>query len=332
MAKVKQLSPDGVSRPQLKSLDDLFGLDEATAGRAVVELDFDDLVPYRDHKFSLYEGERLADMVESVRNNGVFTPILVHMWGEKYEILAGHNRANAAKLAGLTTVPAIILDTLSDKEAQAVVVETNLMQRSFGDMKHSEKAAVLALHHAKMFSQGKRNDILSHTDEIDDELNRTCAIKSTTYEILKTEYGLSKDTVARYLRVDKMINDLKKLLDDGKISFLSAVQLSYLRLPEQTLVAMCLTADNCNYTLDMKKSERLRKQSEIEKMNADDIHSILEGEKSSKPPKRKPIVKLNENLYAHYFADKTESEIKAIVHIAICEYFERQGDANHDEN
>ena len=79
---------------------------------------------------------------------------------EAFEILAGHNRINAAQLAGLSTVPAVVLEGITDEQAMVYVVETNLMQRSFADMKHSEKAAVIAMHHCKMFSQGKRNDIL----------------------------------------------------------------------------------------------------------------------------------------------------------------------------
>ena len=81
--------------------------------------------------------------------------------GEVLEILAGHNRVNAAKLAGLSEVPAIILENISDEEAWIYIIETNLMQRSFADMSHSEKAAVIATQHSKLFSQGKRNDIIN---------------------------------------------------------------------------------------------------------------------------------------------------------------------------
>jgi len=77
------------------------------------------------------------------------------------EILSGHNRVNAAKLARLETVPAIMLENVSDAEAWIYVVEANLMQRSFSDMPHTEKAAVIAIQHSKLFSQGKRNDILA---------------------------------------------------------------------------------------------------------------------------------------------------------------------------
>ena len=160
------------SKPRLKNLDDLFNLnngvnpleapvqtinDQAPHKRAVTIVVIDTLTPFKGHPFHLYEGERLDDMVSSIKANGVLVPIIVRRLGIKLEILAGHNRINAAKLAGLTEIPAIIFDNISDDDAMVYVVETNLIQRSFSEMKHSEKAAVIALHHSKMFSQGKRN-------------------------------------------------------------------------------------------------------------------------------------------------------------------------------
>ena len=154
---------DKTKKPALKNLDELFDQfgDMPPAGKnAIVEVEVGSLTPYPDHPFKLYEGERLDDLVESVRTNGVLVPIIVRRVDDALQILAGHNRVNSAKQAGLSTVPAIILEDISDDEAQVYVVETNLLQRGFADMSHSEKAAVITLHHSKMFSQGKRNDII----------------------------------------------------------------------------------------------------------------------------------------------------------------------------
>ena len=124
------------------------------------------------------------------------------------EILAGHNRVKAAKTAGLAVVPAIILENISDEEAWFYVVETNLMQRSFTDMSHSEKAAVIAAQHSKLFSQRKRNDILRELVDLEKshEINDHKSLPQSG-ERLRTDrqvaamYSLSKNTVARYLRV-----------------------------------------------------------------------------------------------------------------------------------
>lgn len=132
-----------------------------------IDVEINALRPFRRHPFHLYKGERLSDMVESIRANGVLVPIIVRRTDMGLEILAGHNRTNAAKIVGLSKVPAIVLDRLSDEDAWIYVIETNLMQRSFSEMSHSEKAAVITTHHSKIFSQGKRNDILERLNNIE---------------------------------------------------------------------------------------------------------------------------------------------------------------------
>ena len=115
----------------------------ASAGPAVREIPIELLVPYSDHPFTLYKGERLDDMVQSVKTNGVLSPILVRELDGKYEILAGHNRTNAAKLAGLTAVPAVIKTGLSDEEADMYVTETNLILSRYRDnIAYAEKHVI----------------------------------------------------------------------------------------------------------------------------------------------------------------------------------------------
>lgn len=97
---------------------------------AVQQIPCDKLHPYHNHKFELYSGERLEDMIASIKENGVLSPIIVQPDGDGYEILIGHNRWNASKLAGLPTVPAIIKAGLTEDEAEMYVVESNVMQLS----------------------------------------------------------------------------------------------------------------------------------------------------------------------------------------------------------
>ena len=115
---------------------------------------------FHDHPFHLYEGERLDDMVESIKEHGVLTPVIVQKIKGGYEMLSGHNRANAAKLVGLTEIPAIVKESLTEQEAYVYVIETNMIQRSFNDLLPSEKAAVMAEQYDKTCCQGKRNDII----------------------------------------------------------------------------------------------------------------------------------------------------------------------------
>lgn len=112
------------------------------AGGGVEMLDINGIRPFHGHPFHLYEGERLDDMVESIKEHGILNPVIVRKMHYGYEMLSGHNSQNAGKLAGLTQIPAIVKENLSDADAYVYVIETNLMQRSFTDLSISEKAAV----------------------------------------------------------------------------------------------------------------------------------------------------------------------------------------------
>ena len=114
--------------------------DQASDGVQVLPLD--KIKDFHDHPFHLYEGERLDDMVESIKEHGVLSPVIVQKIQGGYEMLSGHNRANAAKLAGLAEIPAIVKEGLTEQEAYVYVIETNMIQRSFNDLLPSEKAAV----------------------------------------------------------------------------------------------------------------------------------------------------------------------------------------------
>jgi len=305
--------------PRLNSLDDLYLLDgPSTAsngelqnsdnhGSALQTLEISVLVPFAKHPFRLYEGEHLEDMVESIRQNGVIVPIIVRRQEDVFEIPSGHNRVNASKLAGMATVPTLVKESLSDEDALRYVIETNLMQRSFNDMAHSEKAAVMALHHSKLFSRGKRNDIMAELRKLEGQLtdteNSTCAQnehKSKSRDIVAQEYGLNRNTVARYLRINKLITELKVRLDNREIPFIAAVTLSFLDDGCQRLLNHCL--DLNSFKLDQSKAEILRGYSEKGELDSDSIYLILSGESVQKPTQhRTPTVKVRKAVYSKYF-------------------------------
>ena len=128
--------------------------DTSVAVNGIVSIPVEEIHPFYDHPFRLYEGDRLEDMVQSIRAYGVLNPVIVRKAARGYEMLAGHNRTNAAKIAGLTEVPAIVKTDLSDEDAYVYVIETNLLQRSFAELLPSEKAAVLVARYEKISSQG----------------------------------------------------------------------------------------------------------------------------------------------------------------------------------
>jgi len=326
--------PDRPAPKRIKSMDELLMAVEPESQptnikSGVVRLNFSQVDPYPNHPFRLYSGERLDDMVASISNYGILTPMITRIKDNgRYEMLAGHNRMNAGTLAGLDEGDFIIKENLSDEEAWMYVIETNVMQRSFADMLPSEKAAVLALRHSKMFSQGKRNDIIAELIKLEKsheikevETSAPVGQKLTSRDKVGLEYGLSKNTVARLLRVDKLDNDLKIRVDNSEISIRCAVDLSYLAEAEQVEVNKVLTENE--YKVDMKKTDMLRNYSENSKLNEKNIYQILSGEINKKPKSTTPSpVKIKHKVYSKYFtADTKASEIERIVDEALEWYF-----------
>ena len=230
---------------------------------------------FKDHPFHLYEGERLADMVQSVRDHGILNPVIVRKVYGGYEMLAGHNRMNAAQIAGMTEVPAIVKKDLSDEEAYVYVIETNVIQRSFTDLAPSEKAAVLSARYEKVISQGRRNDILREIEEIG-----TCGHdvhKSRSRDGIGEEYGMTGRNIARYMRVDKLIRPFKDRLDAGGLTLTAAVELSYLPEDEQNIVA------EKDAAINEKAAKSIR--AAAGELTEDKLEEILHPVKGSAPAK-----------------------------------------------
>ena len=336
------MKADVGQKRRLKNLDDLFLLNDGVIPSAPPDklqtvndrqlqstIAIKELTPFKAHPFRLYEGERLDDMVDSIRKNGILVPIIVRRIGDTFEILSGHNRVHAAGLAGLERVPIISLEDVSDDVAWIYVVETNLMQRSFADMSHSEKAAVIATRHNKMFSQGKRNDIINalkllentHNNNENGTLPQVGAELRTDAKI-GLDYSLSKNTVARYLRIHKLIVPLKARLDNDELSFIPAVGLSFLKEAEQILLDKCIGLNE--FKVDMKKAGLLRQYSESARLDEDNIYLILSGETKSAGKKRRSYAfKIKPKVYKKYFSDKLKPpEVEAIIEKALDFYYQ----------
>ena len=299
----------------------------------MIEIDL--LVPYTNHPFKLYEGDRLSDMVRSIKEMGVLLPIIVRPIGsdnKQYEILSGHNRVNAARAAGLNQIPAIIKHDLSDNEAALIVTETNLVQRSFADLSHSERAVALKQHLDALKNsnggQGRRNDLLSEIEMLSNpdntKTNSTSALlgeKLFSVEKVGMKYGLSKNSVARYVRISYLIEPLLERLNNDEIGLYPAVSLSYLSPDEQTELNAILTEKK--YKVDMKKAEVLRDFSETKKLTPDRIIQILSGELNKKTKTKLPATfKIKYKLYTKYFDEAMkQDEVESIIDKALDAYF-----------
>lgn len=329
-----------MSEKRLMSLDDMFGdtQPEKETKSGITEIEIEKLVSFSNHPFKLYEGERLNDMVESIKEFGVIVPIVVRPIGTSYQILSGHNRVNAAKLVGILKVPAVIKEGLTEDEATLIVTETNTMQRSFSDLLHSERAAVIYTRHKAMANQGIRNDLLNEIERLsksneikEDETFSPLGKKLRTHEEIGETYKLSKNSIARYLRIFKLIDEIKEFLDKGEISIRAGVDLSYLSEEQQNMIVE-ITAEN-NYKIDMKKAEVIRDYSEKGKLNEKTAYSILSGELNKRTISNKPAyIKLKQKLINKYFKPEAkQTEIEDIIDKALKLYFETQGKEVLDE-
>lgn len=312
----------------------------SNAQEGIVYLPMASLVPYVEHPFKLYDGNRFDDMIKSIKEMGIIVPIMVRPIGEdnkKYEILSGHNRVNAAKAAGLTEVPAIIKIGLSDDEAQLIVTETNLLQRSFADLSHSERAVALKTHMAEIKKQGKRNDLMNKVDDFIkgydnteiDSASRLLGSKSNTSDKkLGDKFNLSSRSIARYVRIAKLINPLLTMIDNKTIGIYPSVSLSYLTEDEQRKVFLILFEKQ--YKLDIRKAEKLRELSKNQELSNEQITVILSEVSEKSKSAILPPIKIRYHIYSKYFSAGTEQhEMEDIIDKALQKYFGK--DYNEEE-
>lgn len=352
--KPRQIASDKVLN--VEAMNELFGLskpneimEEKTKqqpqneqANGVKSISVDKLVPFSKHPFTLYEGERLNDMVDSIKQNGVIQPLIVRLRdNEVYEILAGHNRHNASTIAGLKEVPCIVKDNLTDEEALAYVVETNLIQRSFNELLHSEKASVLYIRHNELNNQEKRYSIMRELEKLQEINSLEIAIGECfsesgpidhsvkTRDIVGDEYGLSGRTIARYLRVYELTKELKTRLDNNEFGVRAGVELSYLTHDEMTLVNKLL--DTTSLKIDIEKAESIRYLSSRRTLTEEKAIQALNGTNYKKQKGRpksntfKLSKKFNEKLFRKYFDRSTpQVDIEDVLEEALVLYFNQK--------
>lgn len=303
------------------------GFDFGSEGN-VEELNIAQLLPYRNHRFALYEGDRLDDMVQSIKKNGILTPIIVRtIGGGRYEILAGHNRVNAAKLAGKNYVPAIVKTGLSDAEAEIYVVETNLIQRGFSDLKISEQAFAISVRYHELFDEQKVKDIedelyfLENGKKPEPEKAEDDAPKSKM-EAAAKEYGISKNTAARLLRINELTDNLKKMVDEGRIKIRPAVELSFISENYQKRI-YSLVIKHKTEIIDTKMANAFREVCDsFAEPSTEIFEQILSGEYFEEKPKEKELkISFPVTKYNKYFLKYTKQEAADILDKALEMYF-----------
>ncbi len=291
---------------------------EKEVKRDIVMVKVDDIVPFHKHPFHLYTGNRLDAMVESIKKNGILIPVVVQPYKGKYEMLAGHNRLNAAVLAGLTEVPAIVKENLTEREAYIYVIETNVVQRSFAELLPSEQAAVLEVEYDKVFSQGRRNDIIREIEilsgiDTSDQIDQ----KLTGRDSVGQEHGMSGSTVARLLRINNLVQPFKEMVDENKIPKGAYFHISF--IPEEKQMWIFHSAEELGLKFNEDIARDLRNQSED--LTEESVREIMQGLVSGKPGKQFQSVKLSTSIYEKYLGNVSTKEAVSIVEKALEQYF-----------
>ena len=243
----------------------------------VYAIPIDAIDDFPDHPFQVRDDEEMAQLVRSIDNNGVLNPIIVRQNGERYELIAGHRRRHACRTLGIKTIPAIVRE-LSREEAVVEMVDSNLQREH---ILPSEKAFAYKMKMDAIKSQGQRTDLTS----------RPMGEKLLSVEEIANDAEDSARQVHRYIRLTELIPELLTMVDEGKIAFRPAVELSYLTRDEQGDLLETIESEDC--TPSLAQAIRMKNLSKDGKLDMDTIFSIMTEEKPNQKEKIKiPIERL----------------------------------------
>ena len=313
------------NQPKRKLFNDAVDLltgDAPDSGIQVIPVD--QIKPFHGHLFKLYQGERLDDMVDSIREHGILAPVIVRKLSSGYEMLTGHNRQNAARIAGLKEIPAIVKEDLKDEEAWVYVLETNVIQRSFSDLTVTERIAVLAARYDKVCGTKKREEIIEELHRLTGAGGHDVHQQAKSRELIGQEYGMTGRNIARYVRCNQLIPAFKEMLDDGSLTLVSGVELSFLSEEEQELVNKALEQNGIRIKGNIAKKLKAAAGTITEKT----VRSILALDKSVTEVKKKSSinVKVPADVYHRYFSEADDREVQKIIVKALGLYYKAKGE------
>ena len=269
----------------LKGLDDLFSTEEKRQEEQreqVQQIPIDALHPFTNHPFKVLDDEAMTRTVESIAQYGVLAPLIARPRpdGDGYEIISGHRRQYAAKLAGLDTLP-VIVRQMSDDAAVILRVDSNLQREH---ILPSERAFAYKMKLDAIKNQGARSDLTS-----------TQVAQKLSVEKVGDDAGVSKDTIRRFIRLTNLIPELLDMVDEKKISFNPAVELSYLDESQQRdfLEAM----DGTQNAPSVSQAQQLKKMAQCGEFTYEKAFDILGQEKKSE----QDTVTIKNDILRKYF-------------------------------
>ncbi len=275
---------------RLSSVDDLFTTEQSrqeAQQEKVQEIPLAELHPFRAHPFKVRDDERMQDTAQSIREYGVFVPAIVRPRKEGgYEIVAGHRRKRGCELAGLTTMPAIVRN-LDDDAATIIMVDSNLQRES---LLPSERAFAYKMKLDAMKRQAGRP-----SKENRDQVGHNFSPGRRSVDLLAENAPDSRNQIQRYIRLTELIPELLDMVDERKIAFNPAVELSYLKQDEQVMLLDAMDSEQA--TPSLSQAQRLKRFSQEGNLTHEAMLAIMSEEKKTDLDK----VTLGNDVLRRYF-------------------------------
>ena len=279
----------------LKGADDIFSTEESRQEQQreqVQQIPIGELFPFKDHPFKVLDDESMQRTVESVEQYGVLSPLIARPRPEGgYEIISGHRRQHAAQLAGLDTLP-VIVRNMDDDAAVLLMVDSNLQREN---ILPSERAFAYKMKLEAIKNQGARSDLTSPQ----------VAAKFRSDDVVAKDQGISGDTVRRYIRLTSLIPELLDMVDEKKIAFNPAVELSYLDTNQQRdfLEAM----NDTQNAPSLSQAQRLKKLAQEGHFSYDVAFAVMGEEKKDELDK---VVIKNDTLRKYFPRSYTPKQME----------------------
>ena len=298
---------------ELTAYDDLFQTDESREEAKlskIRDIPISEIDEFPDHPFKVLMDEDMEQLVESIKRNGVMTPATVRLKEDgRYELISGHRRKKACELAGLETLKCEVKELTRD-EAIIVMVESNL-QRSV--ILPSEKAFAYKMRLEAMNRQGQRTDITSA------QVEPKSGLLERSNELLAKQVGESVAQIKRYVRLTNLIPKILDMVDDGKIAFTIAVELSYLKEEEQYELHAVMDLEQC--TPSLSQANRMKRMSQSGELDMDMMYEVLGEEK----PNQREQIKINADSLSKYFPpDFTPKQKVELIEQLVKDWHEQQ--------
>lgn len=285
----------------MTSYDEIFTTEESRAEarrEKIQEIQLSELQPFKDHPFRVVDDERMMETVESVREYGILVPAIARpIEGGGYEIVAGHRRKRAAELAGLETMP-IIVRNLDDDEATIIMVDSNLQREN---ILPSERAMAYKMKLEAIKHQGERRDLTC--GQLGHKLEGKRSI-----DIVAEESSDSRKQVQRYIRLTELTPELQIMVDDKRLAFNPAVELSYLNPEEQEQLAA--TMEMTQTSPSLSQAQRMKKFSQEGRMSGDVMLAIMSEEKK---PLTGSVTLSHDTLKKYFPKTYTEKQMTTVI-------------------